>query len=261
MDINTCAVLGTVRIGTGFTGLKQFAYNLNMPGMNERTYIKRQSSLCNTLYDIGVNEMQEAAEQEKAEAIKIGSVDKNCVPLIAVIVDGSYVQRGTRTNVAGSYKGRVSATVISHNTGALDKFKDKVTTMKNDVDEAKKRVSDLEMDKETLMAEVNDLKNEAKKNNMVVFGLPEVDTADGVINLRIVQVKKIKSLEMQTKALDLSIKEYHRKQTKEILNNNLSSQMHSNKRKIYNTRRQQSSMNRCGEGGGKEEKGGKRKWW
>ncbi|KAF4529906.1 hypothetical protein B566_EDAN018063, partial [Ephemera danica] len=91
-DVNVSATMAIMGLGGGVSNMKQFSYYMNMPCMNERTYFNKQAEVSKTYEKVGLSETKAAAEEEYAEAVRRGHVDKDGVPLITVIVDGAYGQ-------------------------------------------------------------------------------------------------------------------------------------------------------------------------
>lgn len=107
MNSNIAAVTGIMSIGGGFSNLNEFLSAVNIPSMSENTFIKEQDKLSDAWEATALKEMEIAASEEKKLAIQRGDVDSEGIPLITVIVDGSWAKRSYRTNYA-SLSGTVS---------------------------------------------------------------------------------------------------------------------------------------------------------
>lgn len=108
MNSNTAAVASTMSIGGGFSNLNEFLSAINIPSMSEHTFIKEQDKLAVDAWEAtALKEMEIAATEEKKLAIQRGDVDSESIPLITVIVDGSWAKRSYKTNYA-SLLGAVS---------------------------------------------------------------------------------------------------------------------------------------------------------
>lgn len=107
MNSNTAAVTGIMSVGGGFTNMEEFLSTLNIPSMSQNTFTKEQDKLTNAWETTALKEMELAAYEEKKLAIQRGDVDAEGIPLITVIVDGSWAKRSYKTNYA-SLSGVVS---------------------------------------------------------------------------------------------------------------------------------------------------------
>ncbi|KAF4530437.1 hypothetical protein B566_EDAN018090, partial [Ephemera danica] len=116
MDLNTAATHGIMSIGSGFAHLQQISSNLNMPCMNRKLYKKSQDKVCAFWLEVGIEEMANAAEIEKNEALKRNEVDNKGVPIITVIADGCYGKRSFRNNFQSLYG---TAFIVGARTGKI----------------------------------------------------------------------------------------------------------------------------------------------
>lgn len=107
MNINSAAVAGIVKIGGGFSNLEEFLSTLNIPPMSVNTFIQQNDKISDAWESTALKEMEIAANEEKNLAIERGDVDLDGIPLLTVIVDGSWAKRSYKTNYA-SLSGVVS---------------------------------------------------------------------------------------------------------------------------------------------------------
>lgn len=107
LGINTAAVIGILGIGAGFSNMEEFFAALNVPSMSVNTYAAEHEFVSNAWDECAVKEMETAVEREKELAIQRGDVDDDGIPLLPVIVDGTWSKRSYRTNYS-SLSGAVS---------------------------------------------------------------------------------------------------------------------------------------------------------
>lgn len=107
MNVNTAAVTGIMSIGGGFSNMEEFFSTLEIPSMSEKTFIKEQERLSDAWEVTALKEMESAVSEEKNLAIQRGDVDSEGIPLLTVVVDGSWAKRSYKTNYA-SLSGVVS---------------------------------------------------------------------------------------------------------------------------------------------------------
>lgn len=107
LGINTAAVTGTLGIGAGFANLEEFLNSLNIPCMSKNTYASEHKVVSNAWEQCATEEMKIAVEEEKEMAVQRGDIDTERIPLLTVIVDGTWSKRSYRTNYA-SLSGAVS---------------------------------------------------------------------------------------------------------------------------------------------------------
>lgn len=91
----------------GFSNLEEFVSVLNIPPMTFKTYDKKHAEVSDAWEKCAQDEMMRAVEVEKQLAIERGDVDVEGVPLLSVIVDGTWSKRSYRTNYS-SLSGAVS---------------------------------------------------------------------------------------------------------------------------------------------------------
>ncbi|XP_042913216.1 uncharacterized protein, partial [Parasteatoda tepidariorum] len=113
VSINTAAVLGITAIGCGFSNMEELFSNLNVPCMSSRRFAKEQEHLTKAWEETATSEMAKAAEEEKRLARQREDVDSDGIPLLTVIVDGTWGKRSYRTNYS-SLSG--AAAIIGYHT-------------------------------------------------------------------------------------------------------------------------------------------------
>lgn len=107
MNTNSAAVAGIVKIGGGFANLEEFMSTLNIPPMSVNTFNQQNDKISDAWELTAIKEMEIAANEEKEIAIERGDVDLDGIPLLTVIVDGSWAKRSYKSNYA-SLSGVVS---------------------------------------------------------------------------------------------------------------------------------------------------------
>lgn len=107
MSSNTAAVMGITKIGCGYTNMEEFFSTLNMPCMSNNTFLREQDRISESWEKTAIEEMELAAIEERTLAIERGDVDAEGIPLLTVVVDGSWAKRSYRTNYS-SLSGVVS---------------------------------------------------------------------------------------------------------------------------------------------------------
>lgn len=107
VSLNTSAVLGTIGIGIGFSNMEEFFSAMNIPSMSTNTYAIEHNKVSTAWEKCALDEMKQANEIEKSLAIQKGDVDSEGVPLLTVIVDGTWAKRSYRNNYS-SLSGCVS---------------------------------------------------------------------------------------------------------------------------------------------------------
>lgn len=93
LNCNEEAVLGINSIGSGFSHLKEFFTQLNVPVMGNTTYDKIQKKQQSDWWNLAQQSALEALYEEIELAKSIGSVDSKGNALIAVICDGGWGKR------------------------------------------------------------------------------------------------------------------------------------------------------------------------
>ncbi|XP_046391775.1 uncharacterized protein LOC124160096 [Ischnura elegans] len=98
MDINTAMVSSMICTGQGYAQLAEMSAILNIPPMANQTFLNTQANLASAIHDVAWEEMKKAAMEESELAIKANEVDKDGIPLITVVCDGSWAKRSYCTN-------------------------------------------------------------------------------------------------------------------------------------------------------------------
>lgn len=107
LNVNEGAIVGTLSAGGGYSHLSQIFSAINIPVMNFSTYRVYENKVTGNFEKVASEIMLSAAMEEKALAIQNGDVDKDGVPLLTVICDGSWGKRSYRT-MYNSSSGTVS---------------------------------------------------------------------------------------------------------------------------------------------------------
>lgn len=97
-NINTDVVTGIMSIGCGYSNMEELFSILNIPSMCNNTFIKEHERVSKAWEETALIEMEAAANEEKKLAIERGDVGNDGVPLLTVVVDGSWAKRSYRTN-------------------------------------------------------------------------------------------------------------------------------------------------------------------
>lgn len=97
-DLNKNAVAGVMAAGCGHAQLKQFSAALDLLIMSAHKYKVSQDAVCDEWEVTAWEEMRKAGEREREAALKEGNVDKDGIPVVDVVVDGSWCKRSYRTN-------------------------------------------------------------------------------------------------------------------------------------------------------------------
>ncbi|CAG4931449.1 unnamed protein product [Parnassius apollo] len=116
MNINNCAVLGTVAIGCGHSQLQELSASLDLPSISFSMYQKCHENISNMWEGISLKTMTDAAKEEREIALLQGRIDENGVPIIDVIVDGCWSKRSYRKNYS-ALSG--AAVIIGKKTGKI----------------------------------------------------------------------------------------------------------------------------------------------
>ncbi|KAB0795633.1 hypothetical protein PPYR_12472 [Photinus pyralis] len=96
--VNKDAVLAMMSIGSGFCHLEQVTSSLDIPCMSARMYDSVHDEVSDACDIASLKAMREAAEEEKEIALRNKNVDKNGIPLITVVADGTWSKRSYHTN-------------------------------------------------------------------------------------------------------------------------------------------------------------------
>ncbi|GBN88648.1 hypothetical protein AVEN_93006-1 [Araneus ventricosus] len=73
---------------------------LDIPSMSEKTFIKEQEKISDAWEVTALKEMELTVSEERSLAIQRGDVDSEGIPLLTVVVDGSWAKRSYKTNYA-----------------------------------------------------------------------------------------------------------------------------------------------------------------
>lgn len=99
MSVNYSAVLATISTGNGFTQLKKFLANLNIPPMSQYVYNKNHMILSKDIKETAKKTMEDAAEIERIKATELKQIDSTSDnPMITVVADACWSKRSYRTN-------------------------------------------------------------------------------------------------------------------------------------------------------------------
>lgn len=115
LDINAAAVAGSIGTGGGYKNLTKILGALNIRCMGHSTYEKYEGIISKGWEDSAMEEMNLAAQEEAAIARERNSVDKDGVPLLTVVADGSWSKRSYRCNF-NSLSGMVSTMQYYYST-------------------------------------------------------------------------------------------------------------------------------------------------
>lgn len=107
INVNEAAIVGTLSAGGGYSHLSQICSGMEIPVMNFSSYRVYENKVTDNFEKVASIIMLNAAMEEKALAIQNGDIDKDGVPLLTVICDGSWGKRSYRT-MYNSSSGTVS---------------------------------------------------------------------------------------------------------------------------------------------------------
>ncbi|XP_076655252.1 uncharacterized protein LOC143360365 [Halictus rubicundus] len=105
MNINQCAVIGTIITGGGYAQMEQFLTALNLKSPSAAKYEHYHKILIDALIAAAEIEMLAAAEEEKRLAIERGDVLPCGIPHIPVVADGCWMKRSYGTGRLNSPAG------------------------------------------------------------------------------------------------------------------------------------------------------------
>ncbi|KAL4719043.1 hypothetical protein ACJJTC_013676 [Scirpophaga incertulas] len=116
LNINTCAVAGTIAIGAGHSQLSELMAAINLPLLSEKSYSYNHELVSRKWENVLSNSMKKAAEIEREFAISNGRMNKDGIPIIDVVADGCWSKR--------SYKKKYNAlsgaaAIIGKHSGEL----------------------------------------------------------------------------------------------------------------------------------------------
>lgn len=98
IDVNEAAVLGITSIGLGSYHLNEFCANMEIPGMSDFMYSRRDKIQQNDWWELAKSESLVALHEETRLAKINGDVDSAGNALIVVVCDGSWPKRSYTTN-------------------------------------------------------------------------------------------------------------------------------------------------------------------
>lgn len=98
MDINAAAVAGSISTGGGFANLTKMLGAMNIRCMGSNTFDKYNNIISKGWEESALAEMKLAADEEAALARERNDIDRDGVPLLTVVADGSWSKRSYRTN-------------------------------------------------------------------------------------------------------------------------------------------------------------------
>ncbi|XP_070518774.1 uncharacterized protein [Cardiocondyla obscurior] len=116
LDVNKGAVCGTILTGTGHTQLEELLAAVDVPCMNNKTYIKYHEKILEAFAIAVDEEMRVAGLEEKRLAIERGDLI-NDIPHIPVVTDGSWMKRSYRSGGYDSPSG--AAVIMGYYTGKI----------------------------------------------------------------------------------------------------------------------------------------------
>ncbi|KAJ8881757.1 hypothetical protein PR048_018243, partial [Dryococelus australis] len=109
MPINETAVHNILVTGGGYSQIREFFAGVDMHCMSNKTFLKHMKVL-KAIDEAPLQSMLDAAEEEKAIAIRDGNVDSEGVTMCTVVADGAWCRRNYKTNY-DSLSGVVNFTV------------------------------------------------------------------------------------------------------------------------------------------------------
>ncbi|KAJ8873663.1 hypothetical protein PR048_024493 [Dryococelus australis] len=97
MPINETAVHSILASGGGYSQLREFSAGVDMHCMSKKTFLKHMKKVSGAIDDAALQSMIDAAEEEKALAIRDGNVYSDEVPMCSVVADGAWCKRISST--------------------------------------------------------------------------------------------------------------------------------------------------------------------
>ncbi|KAL4721450.1 hypothetical protein ACJJTC_013649 [Scirpophaga incertulas] len=118
LNINTCAVAGTIAIGAGHSQLSELMAAINLPLLSEKSYSYNHELVSRKWENVLSNSMKKAAEIEREFAISNGRMNKDGIPIIDVVADGCWSKRSYKKNYnalsgAAAIIGKTMKTMLS----------------------------------------------------------------------------------------------------------------------------------------------------
>ncbi|KAJ8887835.1 hypothetical protein PR048_014053 [Dryococelus australis] len=96
--INETAVHSTLATRGRYSQQSEFSAGVDMHCICNKTFLKHMKKVSEAIDDAALQSMLDAAEEEKAIAIRDGNVDSDGVPMCTVVVDGARCKRCYKTN-------------------------------------------------------------------------------------------------------------------------------------------------------------------
>lgn len=97
MDINTASVAGAMAIGIGYSQLEELLSAMEVPAMSQNTYAKYHDLVSDAWEKTALQEMEAAVKAEIDHAVEEGQVSPDGIPILTVVIDGSWAKRSYRT--------------------------------------------------------------------------------------------------------------------------------------------------------------------
>ncbi|KAF5293159.1 hypothetical protein FQR65_LT20153 [Abscondita terminalis] len=97
-QMNSSLVLGTITAGIGYAQINELFAAINIPLLSNKTYLKHQNTLAVLINKQLQKEATIAAQEEANQAILNGDISENGIPIISVIIDGTWNKLSYRTN-------------------------------------------------------------------------------------------------------------------------------------------------------------------
>ncbi|KAJ8874508.1 hypothetical protein PR048_025368 [Dryococelus australis] len=98
MPINETAVHSILATGGGYSQLRGFSAGVDMHCVSNKTFLKHMKNVSEAIDDAALQSMLDAAEEEKAIAIRDGKLDSDGVPMCIVVADGEWCRCSYKTN-------------------------------------------------------------------------------------------------------------------------------------------------------------------
>ncbi|KAJ8871635.1 hypothetical protein PR048_027962 [Dryococelus australis] len=98
MPINETAVDSILATGEEYSQLRECSAGVDVHCMSNKTLLKHMNKVPEATDDIALQSMLDAAEAEKAIAIRDGNVDSDGVPMCTEVADGARCKRSCKTN-------------------------------------------------------------------------------------------------------------------------------------------------------------------
>lgn len=116
LNLNACAVAGTVATGCGRSQLEEFFSAMDMPSLSEHVYNFNHELISKHWEEVLMQNMQEAGLREKEIATAEGKITKDGYGDVDVIIDGCWSKRSYKKNYS-ALSG--AAAIIGKNTGEI----------------------------------------------------------------------------------------------------------------------------------------------